>query len=1282
MRRTINFLINLGEDVPSSKYSVGFLLDLSGSMQGQPLDQAKIAINNFVKPIYGGENILGYANQLSIVTFHTDVQKVCPWIDETDFDFFREFLFGIPNMADVIMKETGVTALFDGMAEVLNSCYNDAKSENERIILIFSDGCNYGDKKYTKQEIKTLIEKYNNGFISKSLIKRIKKTYPKININELVKDVTDKDYYIFNKHINEELICKIISEPEEQQIVISSLKSSKKPFKICSLYYHGEYASSHGRDLLQEFADLTGGYVFDAPTAEAIPVVMQRLFHKLKFCNKSNIRNGLISRLKDKPIAENNDWFRVFSINSSDSNIKAPIENSSEHIVFNTFYKKCTTRDEALDQFKKTYNGSTYNFRKLLIDNLYNQNLSFGREIETNPLVFLTFRGQDILGSALVQYLYEVLDSIRSDPNNIIGTENSEYHFFLVILIDHLVNYSEEEKRNLAALLNEINTIDPDCIKIHGIFLLSERNDHLTANPDGYKTLSDTEFEQLVIETLFSLNVHQQLAISTYMENYSARQRDSSSYNRFLSTGNISVYLDSKLLSDKLSFRLCHDLLQNLYREDYVTNIDGIKSEIDNYLNDLSFSSLKNQILQGEDGLNLLSRFDCPSALESDFTNNWKELNLRYIDQSDKGISYFTSTLRNNSYSEYIQYLYFDVRNYVESCHSQGTYESVVRERVSNMLKFKTEQLQAITERMLYKGHLSSPRQAELWIDKLYERFDDYINNIYITDIKNDSTVKGYSDFSYKVPGLIITDDNPATPLNMLKDKLENFPLPLATRFKYYSLAGLFIIGILVFTIIGILPVAGLLSLLLPILILFYGEYRLYQNIRQIRKLIHWYGFAHRYRSRKKALDFIVSQINQMLVDIKNKVKKEDKHISLNDLYPENLSEYDYLSLFRKSLSESMTGFFNFELKASPGLSNFHINLSKGFYDDNQKKIEIIDDNNIKKLAGIEDIHWKDFFHELTQSKESIIKSHFPSIELSFIPPNFLDQLSTASTKPNINLSLKLHLKEVINEKLYYLTLYDTLNEEEISELKGIFNSKIWYQSIDLLINKYTNINYQQNDNFFSLWREVGFYQVWLNEISRIINENKKGSEIIKSDSIFKLWQNMYHPRKDFREKLIKNAQNILISNLERTFHIWKIIQQSDNKNKLTSHIKNWSFSPIYLTNPHNLYTNYSKLNYLSEQKYLSENLKQFFQKDILTLLNDNRVWQEFDNNYKNYLLFNHFVVIPVNDNSFLKNIAGIQGYFIGKDDAIYRKYFLSDFCDRYFKTQKQKKEFKWLFKH
>jgi hypothetical protein len=87
-------------------------------------------------------------------------------------------------------------------------------------------------------------------------------------------------------------------------------------------------------------------------------------------------------------------------------------------------------------------------------------------------------------------------------------------------------------------------------------------------------------------------------------------------------------------------------------------------------------------------------------------------------------------------------------------------------------------------------------------------------------------------------------------------------------------------------------------------------------------------------------------------------------------------------------------------------------------------------------------------------------------------------------------------------------------------------------------------------------------------------------------------------------------------------------------------------------------------------------------QKDLSSLLEDSKFWNEIESQKGNNLTFNHYVVIPFEDLSLLKNLSDIliSPDFVDKDKGSWREYFLDEFCEKYLKTRKQRKEFKWLF--
>lgn len=1280
-RRTINFLVNLGEDVQERKYSLGFLLDLSGSMQGEPLEKVKIAINNLLKPLVTDHSGFESADEVSIFTFHSVVRKLCPWVEKDDFDFFREFLIGIEGMSDALMKGSGSTAIYDGIFEILSSCYKEAKSDNERVVLIFSDGCECGDQVHSESDVKELAEKYKTGFVPEADVNGLISSSVSGDLDKILVKAPGKDYYFFVSNIDEDTILKIIGDPAQQSLLINHLRTTRRPVRICSLYYRDPGAPPEGRDLLQRFADLTGGLVFDAPSPESIPGVMRELFHKLEYRDKSGIREGLLRRLKNCDIENSDDWFRVFSVNHNYGTPELKdVENRDKHTIFNFSCEPSDKREEVLHKFSTKYDGPF--LTSLLTQNFNLQNQGLGK-IQANPFVNIVFRGNDLTGSSLPLYLYQLLDTIRKDPNDVLGTKYSEYHVFLVILLDKLIHYTEEDKKNLAAFLNEVNVFDKGSDRIHGIFLLSDRNDHHRENPDGFKTLSGIDYEGYVVESLFNLNAYQELPLKAYDMAFNARRSDAVQYNRFLSAGNVSLFADREEFFNKVSGRLCHDFLLNLYEEAFKTDEKSVQNETELFCSDTSFQALKTLVLQNPGGVDLLSSIDCPTVIGNGFTQSWKEIRLKFLDHTRPGQMFTERILVNHSFVDYIRHLYFDVRNYVEGCHAPGAFINTVNERVNGFLTAKFEQLRNTTDRFFYSDDesLSSPKQAGLWIETLFAKMDDYIRNGFISDFSNDPDVIRYNNFEYKTRWRHITDDNPEMPLSELRKKLESYPLPLSSRMKFYSLSMLLLGGIFLLLNLGISPVLGFGLLAFPVGVAIWGEYKIRVVKAQIQDLIRCYGLAHRNRARKAAMDYLRERLSEALVELKNKVRKETENESYDNLYPEDLSENDYFNLFKNAATSSLPKYFRMESLTSVPSGPFNIDLTGGLYDGEGHMIEILDGHALAKMAGVDKISWNELQNKLLSQRESIIRQLFPSVKLSFIPPGFGEQLKSMSQKPNINTSMKLQLYEVIPERQYILTLLDALTTDEVSELKRIYDNKMWHQKIDLLINLFAGETTVEGTNFYALWRDVGFYQAWLNKVTRLVASDDEDSSRMNGDFIFNLWKKMYRARKEFRIKLMENVANILKFRSNARFDLWEMIVLSGYRNNLTGHLRRTNFSGIYLTNSSHSYSDYHQLNYLAEEKYLSVNLMAYLQKNLKSLLQDNRTWSESGAGLKDSLLFNHLVVIPVEDNSLLRNLAVILKDDVANSGSVdWKDYFLKDFCEHYLKTQKQRKEFKWLF--
>ena len=110
MRRTINFLVNLGDAEPARDCSVCFVVDLSGSMVGEPLSEVKPALARAVATLadLGRDR----ANEATLITFDSDIREICPWVGPAEFDFFTDCIAAVP---DVVLAGGGKTRFYDAV---------------------------------------------------------------------------------------------------------------------------------------------------------------------------------------------------------------------------------------------------------------------------------------------------------------------------------------------------------------------------------------------------------------------------------------------------------------------------------------------------------------------------------------------------------------------------------------------------------------------------------------------------------------------------------------------------------------------------------------------------------------------------------------------------------------------------------------------------------------------------------------------------------------------------------------------------------------------------------------------------------------------------------------------------------------------------------------------------------------------------------------------------------------------------------------------------------------
>ncbi len=1269
MRRAINFLFNLGTDIESKKLSIAFLLDLSGSMQGEPLEKVKLALSNILQPLVKfnsnplSKDKIPSANQVLLMTFETEVQKVCPWVDEENFDFFRECLFAVPEM---IFRKTGATALYDGLFEILNEVYNNSKQANEKIIVIFSDGDEYNSKK-KKSEVIDLYNKYKNGFVKKDEVNSILQSYDLQKFNKIFINL-NADELIFSDTFSSGDL-DFISDENHKKILLDLHAKSKSKIKIISLHYSNEGASEKGKELLEEFAQLSEGKVFYSTNVDSIPSVLDELIINLLYEESSGIRSKLIRRLDNSYYtnSENGDkdWFRVISINTLFGNEKKlKIVSNSLHTLFSiddsSLVKEVESREAYFRFVKNTLEDQKgINIKDTLINNFTNQNKSLN-STQIDSYVFVWSRGNDILGSSASDYLKRIIEEINNEKANQLLGRN--LNFILVLLLDKFISYTDEEKKRLYGILIESSLPE----SFDAVILISDRNDSTTNENYGFKSLRLNEFEDLAVETIVGLNLNQNL-----LDNIFINGND----NKFYNIGSLSLFLDVEKFIDKSSRRFLLDFLNNLYdNKEFQTYHEDVVNSLDQFFNEINFKSLKHYFLETMHDRNLYQQIDCPGIWKGAFIPYKSEVILEYYSKMPSTPVLLTKKITYLNEIEYIRYLLFDVKEYLDSCHAVELFKAEIEKRSLKILENITIRLKELTDNKLFGNNdYASPLQAELWIEELYKRICNYIDEGMKNDLNLDQDYKELQSFKFETyGGAVITDSNVENAFLQLKNKLENFPLPSSVRFKYHSLSLLTLTGILSFILNWSLPIGYFIFLLVPASLSIWGEYKIKQVFKQLNVIIQWYAAAHRFKARKESYSFLIDSINDLFTKLKNKIKRERENNQVEPFHIENYSENELLQIFKDSLTNSVSKYYKSDVDSTGDQSVFNVSMTES--------VDLFG-NNTTILNGPfstgypnkdASVRWNDFYRNIISTDGDLQRNRLPYVEIGFLPCN-IDKLPD-------NILLKILVQEIIKERKYKIILLTNLSEEETKELKSLYDNIMWSSAIDDLVNRYVEIKEDYTGNIFSLWRNVVYYQIWLDQIKEIVFRQRKNSEI-KTDLLFNIWIQMYDSRRNFRRLLGNFSFKYWEERIKNNAQLWKLMSESGNYKTILNYIIGYSFPSFYQYFEGNEHPPYLKF-YLASENNSTGNILRNYKVDFNVIFPANR-WNYISINEDNFkIYFTTISQVTVNNSDIFKNLDALfpKSGFKNSTDDEWRKYILDNFANTSFESKKYRKEFSFPY--
>ncbi len=1291
MRRTFNFLFNLGEEIKAKKLSIGFLIDLSGSMQGEPLYNLKNALIQILNPLiqYNSNlqstDAIHAADEVMLMTFATDVQKVCPWVKQDDYDFFKELLLAVP---EAIFGKSGCTALYDGIIEILNE-FTKAEKDNEKILIIFSDGGEYGSRN-KKSDVTNLIIKYQQGYLTESQYQLIAKKIDKTIIDSLVQKV-DEDY-VFKVDF-----LQLIEKAQLDDILKNEIKeyqrNSVTKVRIFSLFYvGGGYTGDF--NLLNEFGKLTDGEVYNSPQEESIPVILNEMIMDILYDKKSSLRAKLYRRLTS---SSNVPWYKLFSFNSvTEEKDNCSFSNNYTNPIYYIKSDVKKSREEHYKLFNQVFTDQIFSdLKKCIEDN----GKKLPPHIDKDVNVFIVLRSNDKLGISSAEYLYKYIrNNIAQliDPTTKVWTK-------IVILLEKFKNYEgqERERGELYAFLNEINQTQVN--EIDTIYLISDYNKYAHNSKLGFIYLEKHQYEDLAAEILFDLNYNQDLANKIIGGTVDLSGQSS----RFVAIGGSSAYLNKNEYIDSLTNIFTVDFLSKLFNNEKLPFDENfVKEKLQEFFNQISYDVISKRLIDCYPQTdNMFQQLSCPDI--NQFTPFRNEISLKIYNKKDPRLDKVSITRNYFNFVEYITLLYYDVIDYIDSSHSIEFFEAELDRRLDELFKEHYGKLKIFVDSVLYgNDKYSSPLAAKAFTEGLYKYLKEKIDNTLVNEFENDQIKKIINLWRFKnSEGVIVPPGNPSEDINELRKIIENFPLPWSIRFRYYGFG--FLLSSILFSIFWLfgLDLIGIIPALLPVGgFIAWAEYKIRKNYNKLKNIINKYEDTHKYYTWGKAFGIYCEKIKSFYELLKDKVKRED--ISTDDPFLSNqYTENELLDLFSTSCNKTIPVSVIREDVQEIDTDKFHISLKPYIFKDlfdriNDKeseqrliiKSDIIDE--MKKLGldlrRLENP--KQLLTDILTHQKTFSLREFPGVIIGPIPIN-LKNLSEG-------LQSKLDIIPIIKDKEYQLTLLQDLTDEEKKELINVWKDDYWEKVVEKLILLRKNHNQVQN-NLFVLWREIVRYEIWLKKIKDLIIRSIKNSGELESkfkfDNVFYAWKDMYYSRSKFKEGL-NQVFNIIAQELvDANFDIWKIILELKNKTNIHILINGNSYPALSV-----IATN--SLEYPSISNYYSANdslsivelegkmieLKNVFparttiddwEFTALSLDDDqvffNKVYYLNLSNAEKYSIFNLIF------DSFTEkyNVSDSSAIFdkIKDDNKLLNEIFLEDFKNLYLKDERSIKKFHFI---
>lgn len=1134
MRRTVNFLVNLGDYREPRDVSLGVLVDLSGSMLGEPLAGVKVALARTML-LLAARNGGRARDEAMLMTFDSDIRQVCPWIQREEFDFFTDCLAAVP---DACLPGGGTTRFYDAVWEALESTRTVARGETDHLLAIFSDGGEYGSTEHTRSDVLQKIRHCLHGGMPVSA--RQKEPIASLPAKDLeaIFEESQDGWLVFRKEFFEAqssartgLAADVVAWLDEQA------RLSRRPVRIFALHYGGGNQAA-----TRELSEATSGQFLVAADPEAIPGVFADVVRAIRGTEDANLRSRLLGRLAGSQ-PENADWFKVVSVNDSASGWTAPSDPSADHPNYLLEYTGGGAGGSRRESRQAFLAGPGESLSADLARSLTAQQQSShfaNAGIEANPIVVVAFRGRDPLGTAVAG---ELVDRLL-EANTAASLFQQVSNLFFVVLVDDWSALDVEARRRLYAALLELSN-RPGALRPSGILMLTPQSDSTPGQ--GYSALPGDQYLNLATEVLVSLNADQALASNVPIELAS-----SGSGTRFGAVGAAAAFLDAELVAQSGAGREIRRLLGGLFTAPADEDVEREALPVASFAAGLRASPLLDRLIESRRLGNLITGLDCPDIHRLAWYEPRKP--VRFVSH-DPGAGAFREVVF--TYRDHLDYLckvFLDIEEYVSVGHSLEFFKAELERNAERLVAALEQQLREQTEMQLW-GHpvRASGWHAREFLARTLEWLTRYREAGFESDLEARRREILGEKMTLALGGKLEVDFSPER-CQEYRDRLlhliRNAPLPAALMAKYGSLTGLMLVGVGA-SALASLPAAVMGgALVLAVGTPLAGFLKLRRVRKSIADHLALYHAAHRARARAEALALVAEKLRLVYDHLQRRIGADDEAPlpgAVSPYAPEDHSERSLLAMLERHVAVHLPRLVPEEPPGQDEGNWFRLDVGRDVVALPGQQVE---GPLVRRRPQPEPL--SQVLRRYLGLARPCSLWDFPSLIVRFVP-------DLTGVAPET--MAKLRIEELVRETRYRVTLLAPLDVAERQRLKDALGSAEWHSVIDRLSAFVGQKKPSQAVPLFSLWREVVRYELWLSRLARLVETQDPQD---KNFRLFDLWRRVYQARREFREGLVDEALRNARARVGRTHVLFDVLEQGYAGGQvLHDHLARFSLPPL-----------------------------------------------------------------------------------------------------------------------